>query len=431
MLDFLRENLNIIKLYLPLGIIGALRWLGWIVKKSIALSYRSPTAGAGKIFNLSVITPVYNEDPGVFAQALNSWKEAGPDEIIAVIDSKDKANIEIFKKFSSLFLKAKLIITTQRGKRAALAEGIKASKNQILALVDSDTIWMKDFALKSLHPFSDSSVGGVATRQEVLKPDTLARKIFDIQLFSRYFTELPFLAKTGNALTVISGRTALYRREAIISLVNDLTSEKFWGVLCVSGDDKALTNLIQAKGWKVKYLQNSYVMTPGAPDFLTFFKQHVRWSRNSWRSDFKMVFSPWLWQREKILGLYLLDRFLQPFILLLGPIYFVLTIFLGYWQIAAVLFFWWILSRSIKILPYLRRYPGDIFIMPVYIVVTYILAVIKIYAMFSLNSQGWITRWDKSRQTPLRFFRRVPAIAATLLVILAISFFVIKYKNNL
>jgi hypothetical protein len=35
---------------------------------------------------LSVITPVYNEDPVVFKAALDSWKDNKVDEIIAVMN---------------------------------------------------------------------------------------------------------------------------------------------------------------------------------------------------------------------------------------------------------------------------------------------------------------------------------------------------------
>ncbi|GAH77215.1 unnamed protein product, partial [marine sediment metagenome] len=120
-----------------------------------------------------MVTPVYNEDPEVFRQALESWQANNPQEITAVIDYTDTRCIQEFRKFAKQYLEVKLIITKTPGKRAALAKGIKAAKGEILALVDSDTIWEKSLLKEALPPFSDPKVGGVATRQNILEPKTI------------------------------------------------------------------------------------------------------------------------------------------------------------------------------------------------------------------------------------------------------------------
>ena len=394
MFDFIVNNLDLIKFYMPIGAIGLFRWGLWSIKKLVGLGYH-PTKEVKHNSSLSVITAVYNERPDIFKKALNSWEG---DEIIAVIDHQDKSSIKVFKEFSdNTYTQTKLIITFVPGKRPSLAMGIKAAKGEIVALVDSDTIWKQDILGRAISPFTDPKVGGVATRQEVYEPSTIQGQLFNIQLSNRYFNEFPFLAKTGNVLTCLSGRTAFYRREAVIPVLDDMVNEKFLGVPCISGDDKALTRLVQEKGWKTKFMQNVVVATPQAPTLLTFFKQQLRWLRNSWRSDLLTLASPWVWKREKILALYMIDRFLQPFIMFLGPIYFAISIYLGHWTVSIILIIWWLLSRSIKILPHLEQHTSDLLIIPVYVITTYITALIKIYALLTLNEQGWITRWDSTR----------------------------------
>lgn len=427
--ELLSGYFHILAPYFPLGVIGIWRWTVWVIKKTIGLHYK-PTGSNGYSSTLSIVTPVYNEDPKLFRKALESWKENKPEEVIAVIDYTDKSCIEEFEDFSRCFENTKLIVTEKPGKRPALADGVKAASGEIVALVDSDTVWDSDIREKILAPFIDPLVGGVAARQDVLETDTLAKRLFNIHLDHRYFDEMAFLARSGNALTCLSGRTALYRKKAIIDLLDDMVNETFWGKLCISGEDKCLTRLVQASGWKTRYQMNARVRTTGMPDLVTFFKQQTRWIRNSWRSDLKSLSSTWIWRREWILALHMMDRFIQPFTLMLGPIYFVLSLVWGHWFIAGILLTWWHVSRAIKIYPHLRHRPSDLLILPAYVFVVYVMGIIKIYDFFTINKQGWITRWDKDRLGKLNYLRLIPAYAGTAMVILVLGLGVVNYRQT-
>lgn len=405
--------------YFPLGVIGVWRWSVWSFKKAISFFYRNPKGHYEA--TLSIVTPVYNEDPNMFQLALLSWRQNNPEEIIAVIDYTDQKCVRIFRRFSETFPGAKLIITRTPGKRAALADGIKVAKGEIVALVDSDTVWTLDFKEKILGPFEDGRVGGVAPSQDVMEVDTLAKKLFRIHIFNRYGNDLKFQAACGNALSCISGRTGIYRRSAIVRLTKELVNEKFLGKNCISGDDKCLTNLIQRDGWKVKYVKKAIVYTPGFPDLKTYTKQQIRWTRNSWRADLTSVFSKWLW-KNPFLAFHTIDRFFQPFTLLLGPIFFIIAIYKGDWLVAGILLVWWFLSRSIKIFRHLTAHPKDILILPFYIAYNYFLAVVKIFTLLTVDEQGWITRWNKKRLQRLNFFKKIPPYMATVAIVIFLFF---------
>jgi hyaluronan synthase len=53
---------------------------------------------------------------------------------------------------------------------------------------------------------------------------------------------------------------------------------------------------------------------------------------------------------------------------------------------------WWYTSRSAKILPHLQRRPSSFFLVPGYILVSFIMAGIKIYALCTIRKQRWLTR---------------------------------------
>jgi len=427
--NFIQQNAEIFWFYLPLGVIGIWRWCVWLFRKIISLFYRAPQGDYHA--TLSVVTPVYNENPKLFKRALESWADNGVDEIIAVIDYTNKGNtIGAFEDFQKYFPGAKLVVTEVPGKRPALANGIRNATGEIVALVDSDTVWSPNIKNKLLGPFSDPKVGGLVTRQDVFSTDTLARKLFKILLDDRYLLEYPFLATVSDALLCLSGRTAVYRRKAIVDKLDELENETFWGSRMISGDDKTLTRLVHKDGWKTRYLRDVRVYTSGIPSIAGFMKQKLRWTRNGLRSDSKILFSGWIWRKHPMLALHMLDKVISPLTLLLGPIFFTLALYFGHWPVALTILVWWLISRAVKIFPHLKEKPGDIFILPYYIIMSFVMAVVKIYALVTIDEQGWITRWDKVRFTSVSFFRRLLSYGATSVLILSLFFAIFSYKNQ-
>lgn len=391
----MEEFIETIKFYLPLGIIGAWRWGIWLVKKIISLGYKH--IDNDFTAPVSVIVPVYNEDPAIFRKALESWKKNNPAEIIAVIDDTDTRCINEFKSFMQDAPNAKIIITSTPGKRPALADGIKASNSEILALVDSDTIWSSDVMKKAISPFADEKVGGTTVRQNVLNPKTLSQKIFDMQMDLRFFDEMMPLSTAARALSCLSGRTSFYRRKAILPFVDDMVNETFMGKQCIGGDDKRFTYLIEAEGYETRYQHEARVYTHGMTKMKNLFMQRIRWSRNTWRADLRAIGDGWVWKRPA-LGLFLVfDRFFAPFTLLVSLCFFILSIIYQLWVPAVILLVWWLFSRTVRLLPHLAYKPKDTVLVPTYILTTFALAIIKIYALLTLNRQDWITRQSAER----------------------------------
>lgn len=423
---YLSRYLDWYPFLIPLGFIGIWRWSVWLTKKAIGFFYKPKKSGYRT--SVSVVTPVYNENPETFVHAIESWKKNEPKEIIAVIDHTDETCIKIFKDFAKLNQNAKLIITKTPGKREALADGIRAAESEVVALVDSDTVWEKDTLINALAPFADKKIGGVATKQSVENPRTIAQKLFSIRLEQRYWDDIPFLSTIEDVLVCLSGRTALYRRRILLSFLDKLVNERFMGQKVISGEDKRLTYLVQAADWKTTYQNTSLVSTTGVKDIPTFIKQQVRWTRNSWRNDLRALYQGWVF-RHPIFAFYLADRVVQPFTLLISPIYFIVSLVLGLWIPVIVILIWWHLSRLIKMYPHLRKYPSDIWMLPIFIVYNFISAYIRIYALFSINTQGWITRWHKSRLPKFRFLNFATPHVLTFCMFGLVTLAVVFNKN--
>jgi glycosyl transferase family 2 len=168
-------------------------------------------------------------------------------------------------------------------------------------------------------------------------------------------------------------------------------NETFWGVPSLSGDDKRLTTLTMERGYRT-YMQRTAEVWSTFPDrWRVFFRQRLRWARNTWRSDLRALSKRWVW-RHPFLAYTMVDKGLSGFTLLLGPAFFVYSLLQQNWIFCLVLVAWWQLSRAAKLLPHIRRRPSSFLYVLGYVGVSWVMAFIKIYALLTLRTQRWGTR---------------------------------------
>ena len=373
-------------LFIPLGVLGVLRWASWLIRRIPAVLYEP--YGSGHQEPLTVVTPVYQEDPEIFREALRSWLANDIAGVIAVIDSTDTVAVEVAAEFGDA---VDVIITDVPGKRDALRLGWERARTPLVALVDSDTLWATDVAIRVSEPFADPTIGGVGTRQNVYNPTSVWQRLNDIYLDFRYADEVAGQSHWGRAVSCLSGRTAVYRRDILLEISEDFMNEKFMGVQANSGEDKRLTMLTLERGYSHYLQQNARVWSTFPSDGSTFFKQRLRWARNTWRSDLRALFGGWVF-RHKYLSFTLMDKALSAFTLLVSPIYLGIAIVSGQWLVVGALLVWWLISRTAKYFPHLVRQPRDVLLMPVVIVMSFALALVKIGALLTIRKQKWLTR---------------------------------------
>jgi cellulose synthase/poly-beta-1,6-N-acetylglucosamine synthase-like glycosyltransferase len=361
------------------------RWSCWLVRRVPAVLYR-PVVNELRV-PVSVVVPVYQEDPVVFTAALESWlANEGVAEVILVIDASDRVCREIAARYPVV-----VVVTEVPGKRDALRRGWRAARSELVALVDSDTIWAVDVAAQVCQPFADPRIGGVGTRQSVYGSTGFLARITDMFLDHRYFDENASQSLVGQAVSCLSGRTAVYRRELLLEVEHEFMHETFWGVPCLSGDDKRLTTLILERGHRT-FMQRSAEVWSTFPDgWRVFFRQRLRWARNTWRSDLRALSRRWVW-RHPFLAYTMIDKAVASFTLLLGLAFMISSIVAGHWAFVVVLALWWQISRSAKLLPHLRRRPSSFFYIPGYVLVSWLMALIKIQALCTIRQQRWLTR---------------------------------------
>jgi cellulose synthase/poly-beta-1,6-N-acetylglucosamine synthase-like glycosyltransferase len=377
-------------LLLPIGVVGALSWSIWLIRKILSARYR-PTVNDFRT-TTSVVVPSFREDPDVLERCLDSWLRQCPTEVIVVLDIGDT---EAFARLTARDEPRLSVISfPHRGKRSALGVGIRAARGEIVVLCDSDTSWQPALLSALQMPFADPAVGAVGTRQNVYMPtSSIWRRIADWIIDLRYMDYVPATARAG-AVVCVSGRTAAYRRSAVLPVLQHLEHELFLGRRCIAGDDGRLTWLVLASGYKTVHQSSARALSMFPRTFRAFCKQRVRWSRNSYRCYLTAAWQGWLWRAPWVSQLTVLQILFTPVTMFAAVYYVVGSASSDRGDQALVLSLTWVvLGRAIRSVSHLRRRPSDLLILPLVALVIALVALpIKTYALLTMNKQGWLTR---------------------------------------
>lgn len=400
---------NLVPFFIPIGIIGLIRLVVFIFRLICYLLYRPQRPKSTHSYSSSdvtIIVPTIDCGPE-FGRAAIQWMKNAPAEIIVVTTHACLADIQkmvyAVDKGSGLF---RVLSVPEANKRVQLVEGINAARTEILALSDDDAIWSDDFIKWMLVPFDNPRMGGVGSSQAMMpvgdKP-TLWEIMADMRLSMRMM-EASATSYVDGGISCLSGRTAVYRREILSdsALQDSFINEKWMGKYYLhSGDDKFLTRWLVSHDWQMGFQmhQDAMLRTTFKPNWY-FLKQLLRWTRNTWRSDFRSLFiDRKIWSRYPCVAFNMLDKMINPATLLLGPVLIGHAMFHHTrWSPLAILaseVVWVVFSRYIRLYEHWRRRQWDIIHLPLYIAFNYFFALMKIYALFTLHITGWATRSDE------------------------------------
>jgi N-acetylglucosaminyltransferase len=375
--------------YFPLAIAGTIVWLLWLYR--VILSARTAPIESDFRTTTSVIVPSFHEDPDILMRCLESWREQNPTEIIIVLDVAD---LDAYDRIEALGdSRVVPVLFHHVGKRSALGVGVRRATSELLVFADSDTSWLPGLLANVQKPFVDPAVGGVSTQQNVYQRTTsIWRRVADWLVNLRYYNYVPAMGSAG-AVPCLSGRTAAYRRSAVLPVLDNLENEFFLGKRCISGDDGRLTWLVLASGFKTVHQSSAKALSMFPSSFRAFVKQRVRWSRNSYRCYLTAIAKGWLWRTPFVTKVTVLQILLTPVTMGL-TIWYILVSRLDFTLVGVLATIaWLLLTRGIRGFSHLKRHPQEILLLPVIaLVVIFIALPIKVYAFFTMNKQGWLTR---------------------------------------
>ncbi|KAF9947193.1 hypothetical protein BGZ72_010797 [Mortierella alpina] len=397
---------DLFPVFVPLGVVGFYRYLWFVIKLLAFFFYRPMMPKSNPTYrpeyDVTIIVPTIDAGEE-FKEAAHSWLVNNPKEIIIITETKMKDALQELAN-SVDPTRIRVLTVPKANKRLQMVEGIRNTTSEIIVFADDDAIWAPTTLEYILACFEDPNMGGVGTSQTVKsvgRYQTVWEVLAGFRLTIRNI-EIAASTHIDGGVCCLSGRTAAYRTCILQDpqFQYEFTHDFWLGKYPLnSGDDKFLTRWMVYHGW------NTYIQVCKEAELLStfknnwrFVKQVLRWTRNTWRSDFRSMFTERrIWSRHPYVAFTMVDKIFNPITLLSGPISVIVMACQGefhlpIWDIIISYIVWLMMTRIVKLLPHLFKRPQDLIWVPAFLVFGYYFAIMKIYALFTLHEVGWGTR---------------------------------------
>jgi hyaluronan synthase len=265
---------------------------------AIGSLYR-PTPDLGYRPSVSIVIPVFNERDRIHETVEACFTARYPTDrlqVVAIDDGSTDGSWEqlltLRHRFPSLLC---IRFSKNRGKRAAMAEGVRHSSGAVCVFIDSDSVIEPAGIEAIVQDFTDERVGAVVGHAHVLnKADAWIPQMQQV----RYFIAFRILKGSESmfgAVTCASGCLAAYRRSALDEVLSDWEAQMFLGRRATYGDDRALTNRVLRR-WRIVYQSRAVCHTLVPTGLRLFMRQQLRWKK-SWVRE-SLYLSAIIWRKH-------------------------------------------------------------------------------------------------------------------------------------
>ena len=297
---------------------------GYVLSRFGLAAFYRPPRDVGLEPTVAIVVPAYNESEAV-ARTIHACRSLDyPDHKLEIVVINDGSSDDTWQQMIAAAGKYPagavrcVDLGSNQGKRAAMAAGIRATKAEILVFVDSDSMPAPSAIRKLVQGFADPKVGAISGLTYVR--NAYANTLTRMQA-TRYYISFQLLKSAESvlgAVTCCSGCFAAYRREAVTPLLVEWEHQRFLGMDCTYGDDRALTNRMIKAGWTAKYDAQAEAYTDAPEKYRQFFKQQLRWKK-SWTREGPILLAHIWRSRTRALpavAVQTLAGLLSPFVLL-------------------------------------------------------------------------------------------------------------------
>ena len=353
--------------------------------------------------HVTVAIPVYNEDPALLDRCIWSLVNSSrPPQCVHVVEDGKSGDYSRLRAHWQ-DPRCPVLVRWERlpqnmGKKGAQSRVfVTHPETDVFITVDSDTTLEHRAIEEGLKPLADPRNASVAGIEEIwnkhanwLTKICAARNTFS-QLVS-WSTQSVF----GDVL-INRGTFALYRAPIIREIVPAYLNETFLGHPVKLGDDSALTLFSRAHGRTVQ--QVTAISLPMYPETLSHhFRQWLRWARggsvrNYWRIRY-LPLTSWGWWWTALSFYYTIASLFVPVLLIAS---WPASAGLASWTVLSVIA--WSFTTSLHVLRVRREGEGtwtrisSVLAYPAGLIwSSYCLRPIRLYGIFTVFRQGWVTR---------------------------------------
>ena len=287
----------------------------YIGARFVLAPFYRPTPDDGYRPTLSIVVPAFNEEDCIGRTIDACYSSDYPQDRFSVVVVDDGSSDGTWDQIVSARERHPSLVAIQftknRGKREAMAEGIRRSSQQVCVFIDSDSVVDADGLAYIVQDLRDPRVGAVVGTAEVLnKTENLLTKMQQVRYFVA-FRVVKGSESLFGAVTCASGCFSAYRRTALLEVLEEWESQTFLGRKATFGDDRALTNFVLRK-WRVMYQSQARAHTIVPEKLPKFLRQQLRWKK-SWMRESIHV-SRFIWRKHPVAAALTLLSVLFPWV---------------------------------------------------------------------------------------------------------------------
>ncbi|MGZ5503686.1 MAG: glycosyltransferase [Chthoniobacterales bacterium] len=221
----------------------------------------------------SVVIPFYAEPAGALRTAQSLAEvQPPPDEILLIDDGSPDDEEYAHVLASALPARARVVrLPVNRGKAAALNEGLREVKSDIVVCLDADTVvYTKEWHGMLARFATAPGVGGVTGKIWPSNPSSLVEMMQTLDYLAVIGLVKNAEDRWGGLMTV-SGAWVAFRRQALLDIGcwNETTA----------AEDIDLSWRMQAAGWRMAYDRMWVACVEMVPTWPALWRQRRRWSR--------------------------------------------------------------------------------------------------------------------------------------------------------
>jgi hyaluronan synthase len=297
----------------------------YVLSRFILASFYRKPKNVGLEPEVAVIIPAFNEGRSVLRTIEACLAQDYPEDKLRIICIDDGSTDDTFAHMQLAEIvhgdRLECIsLGENRGKRAAMAEGVRRTDSEICVFVDSDSEPARDGISTLVQGFARDDVGAVSGLTHARNADV--NNLTRMQA-ARYFISYQLLKASESVVSAVvcaSGCFSAYRRAAIEPLLEAWEGQMFLGAPCTYGDDRSLTNMVIRARYRTIYHSGALAWTQVPTDYRGFFRQQLRWKK-SWLRE-SPIFLSHVWRTRPLAFpsafVATFGSLMSPFILLLN-----------------------------------------------------------------------------------------------------------------
>ncbi|MBB1256969.1 glycosyltransferase, partial [Streptomyces sp. OF3] len=225
---------------------------------------------------VSVLVPAYNEAKCIVNTVRSLDASDHPIEIIVIDDGSTDGTADIVE--SLRMPNVRVVRQANAGKPAALNNGIRHARYDIVVMMDGDTVFEPCTVRELVQPFADPEVGAVAGNAKVGNRDKLIGAWQHIEYVMGFNLDRR-LYDVLRCMPTIPGAVGAFRREAL-HRVGGMSEDTL-------AEDTDITMAMHRDGWRVVYAENARAWTEAPESVQQLWSQRYRWSYGTMQAIWK------------------------------------------------------------------------------------------------------------------------------------------------